>query len=208
MSSLEIAFSVALGIALAAAVGFRVFLPLLVVSVAARTGHLHLSESFMWLATLPAMIMLAVAAVTEVLAYYIPAVDNLLDTITTPSAIIAGTLVSAAMMTDLPPLVKWTTAIIAGGGAAGITQTATALLRAKSTAFTGGAGNSVIATGELGAATLLSVLALLAPVIALVVVLLFCWLILRYVRKLRRRGGGAKRGEPTSLPREPGAERK
>lgn len=205
MSSLEIAFSVALGIALAAAVGFRVFLPLLVVSVAARTGHLHLGESFMWLATLPAMIMLAVATVTEVLAYYIPAVDNLLDTITTPSAIVAGTLVSAAMMADLPPLVKWTTAIIAGGGAAGITQTATAVLRAKSTAFTGGTGNAVIATGELGAATLLSLLALLAPVIALVVVLLFCWLVLRYVRKLRRRAGAVKQAELARLPREPGA---
>jgi len=205
MSSLELALSIALGIALAAAVGFRVFLPLLVVSIAAHTGHLQLGESFAWLASLPAMIMLAVAAVAEVLAYYIPAVDNLLDTITTPCALIAGTLVSAAMMTDLPPLVKWTTAIIAGGGAAGITQTATAVLRAKSTAFTGGTGNAVIATGELGAATLLSILALLAPVIALVMVLLFCWLVLRYVRKLRRRASDTKRAELTNLPGKPEA---
>lgn len=205
MSSFEIALSVALGIALAAAVGFRVFLPLLVVSVAARAGYLHVGEGFVWLASLPAVIMLAVAAVTEVLAYYIPAVDNLLDTITTPSAIVAGVLVSAAMMADLPPLVKWTTAIIAGGGAAGITQTTTALLRAKSTAFTGGTGNAVVATGELGAATLLSLLALLAPVIALAAVLLFCWLVLRYVRKLRRRAADTKQAELTRLPREPGA---
>ena len=120
MSSFDIALSIALGIGLAAAVGFRIFLPLLVASAAAYTGHLQLSDSFAWLGSLSAVTMLGVAAIVEVLAYYIPAVDNLLDTITTPVALIAGTLVSAAVMVDLPPIVKWTTAIIAGGGAAGL----------------------------------------------------------------------------------------
>ena len=133
------------------------------------------------------MTMLAVAAIAEVLAYYIPAVDNLLDTVTTPSAIIAGAVISAAVMADLPPLVKWTTAIIAGGGAAGITQFVTALLRAKSTALTGGTGNAVLSTGELGGAILLPVLAIAAPFIALAAALLFCWLVVRYVRRLRAR---------------------
>jgi hypothetical protein len=187
MSSFDIALSIALGIGLAAAVGLRVFLPLLVASVAAYTGHLHLSDSFAWLGSLSAMTMLAVAAIVEVLAYYIPAVDNLLDTITTPVALIAGTLVSAAVMVDLPAIVKWTTAIIAGGGAAGLTQGVTALLRAKSTAFTGGLGNPVVATAELSGALLLSALALIAPFIALAAVAVFFWLAVRTVRRLRSR---------------------
>jgi len=187
MSTFDIALSIALGIGLAAAVGFRVFLPLLVASVAAHTGHLQLSDSFAWLGSLSAMTMLAVAAIVEILAYYIPAVDNLLDTITTPVALIAGTLVSAAVMVDLPPIVKWTTAIIAGGGAAGLTQGVTALLRAKSTALTGGLGNPVIATAELGGALLLSALALIAPLIALAAVAAFLWLAVRTVRRLRSR---------------------
>jgi hypothetical protein len=187
MSPPDIALSIALGIGLAAAVGFRVFLPLLVASVAAYTGHLQLSDSFAWLGSLSAMTMLAVAAIVEVLAYYIPAVDNLLDTITTPVALIAGTLVSAAVMVDLPPIVKWTTAIIAGGGAAGLTQGVTALLRAKSTALTGGLGNPVVATAELGGALLLSALALIAPFIALAAVAAFLWLAVRTVRRLRSR---------------------
>jgi hypothetical protein len=187
MSELEIALSIALGVGLAAAVGFRVFLPLLVVSIAAYTGRLELSESFSWLGTLPAMVMLGVATLAEVLAYYIPAIDNLLDTITTPTAIIAGTLVSAAVMTDLPPIVKWTTAIIAGGGAAGITQALTALIRGKSTVLTGGLGNPVVATGELGGAAVISVLALFAPVVALVLVVAFCLFAIRLVRRLLSR---------------------
>jgi Domain of unknown function (DUF4126) len=182
MSGFDIVVSIALGIGLAAASGFRVFLPLLVTSVAAYTGHLQLSDKFAWLGTLPAVTMLGIAAITEVLAYYIPAVDNLLDTITTPAAVIAGALVAAATMTNLPPLVKWATAIIAGGGAAGLTQGVTALLRAKSTVMTGGFGNPVLSTFELGGALLVSALALIAPLVALALVVVFCWVVVRRVR--------------------------
>ena len=113
MSDLDLALSIALGVGLAAAAGFRVFLPMLAVSVAAYTGHLPLSENFAWLGTPGALIMLGVAALVEILAYYIPGVDNLLDVLATPAAVVAGTLVLAAVITDLPPMLKWTTAIMA-----------------------------------------------------------------------------------------------
>ena len=114
MSEYDIVVSVALGVGLAAAVGFRVFLPLLVMGGAAYTGHLTLSDGLQWLATPTALAMLSVAAIAEILAYYIPGVDNLLDAIATPTALVAGTIAAAAVMTDLPPIVKWTTAVIAG----------------------------------------------------------------------------------------------
>ena len=141
MPDLDIAVSVALGVGLAAATGFRVFLPMLVVSIAANTGHLPLADSFAWIGTPPALILLGVAAIAEILGYYIPGVDNLLDTLATPAALVAGTIISAAVITDLPPTVKWATAVIAGGGIAGLIQSTSALLRAKSTVFTGGLGN-------------------------------------------------------------------
>src|SRR5271156_5100767 len=100
----DLALSIVLGVALAAATGFRVFLPMLVVSGAAYTGHLPLDSSFAWLGTAPALTMLGVAAVAEILAYYIPIVDNVLDTLATPAAFAAGTVVSAAVMTDVPPM--------------------------------------------------------------------------------------------------------
>ena len=110
MSDLDFPVSIVLGVGLAAATGFRIFLPTLIVSVAAYSGHLSLDERFAWLATQSALIMLSVATVLEILAYYIPAVDNLLDTLATPAALVAGTVVSAAVMTDVPPIVKWTAA--------------------------------------------------------------------------------------------------
>ena len=187
MSDLDIAVSVALGIGLAAATGFRVFLPMLVLSIAANTGHLALADSFAWIGTLPALILLGVASIVEILGYYIPGVDNLLDTLATPAALVAGTVISAAVITDLQPTVKWATAIIAGGGIAGLIQSTSALLRAKSTVLTGGLGNPVIATTELGGSLLVSILAIAAPLIALLLVVLFLWLALRFLLRLIRR---------------------
>jgi hypothetical protein len=194
MSDLDLALSIALGVGLAAATGFRVFLPMLVVSAAAYTGHLPLSENFAWLGTPGALMMLGVAALVEILAYYIPGVDNLLDVLATPAAVVAGTLVSAAVITDLPPMLKWTTAIIAGGGVAGLTQGVTALLRAKSTVLTAGVGNPVIATAELGGSLLVSLLALAAPLVALLVVIVFLWLAMRLIRRIARSASSSSTG--------------
>jgi hypothetical protein len=181
-----LALSIVLGVALAAATGFRVFLPMLIVSGAAYTGHLELDKSFAWLGTPSALTMLSVAALAEVLAYYVPFVDNALDALATPAAFIAGTIVSAAVMTDLPPMVKWTAAVVAGGGVAGLTQGLTGILRAHSTALTGGLGNSVIATAELGGAVLMSFLALAAPAAAIALAMLFLLVAIRLVRRLLR----------------------
>jgi hypothetical protein len=179
----DLALSIVLGIALAAATGFRVFLPMLIVSGAAYTGHLHLDDSFAWLGTRSALIMLSVAALAEVLAYYIPVVDSLLDVVSAPAAFIAGTILSAAVMTDMPPMVKWTAAVIAGGGVAGITRGLTGILRAHSTVLTGGLGNSIIATAELVGAVLISFLALAAPTLAIALVVLFLIATLRLIRR-------------------------
>ena len=184
MSEFDFPLSIVLGVGLAAATGFRVFLPMLVVSGAAYAGHLPLDENFAWLGTASALTMLSVAALAEILAYYIPGVDNLLDALATPAAVVAGTIVSAAVITDVPPIVKWTAAVIAGGGVAGVTQGVTAILRAKSTILTGGVGNALISTAEFVGAVLVSVLALAAPLAALGVVIVFLWLAIRLIRYL------------------------
>ncbi len=187
LSESDLALSVALGIGLAAAAGFRVFLPLLVMSAASLTGHLPVSEGFAWLGTPTALAMLSAAAALEVLAYYIPGVDNLLDALAAPAAIIAGVIASAAVMTDLPHIVKWTTAVIAGGGAAGLIHGANAALRASSTLGTGGLGNPVVATAELAGSLVISLLALAAPLVALALLVIIALVALRLWRWFLRR---------------------
>lgn len=190
MTTVDSLLALGLGIALAAAVGLRVFVPLLVVSVAAHFGHMPLAPTFAWVGSVAAMATFAVAAVAEVAGYYIPGVDHLLDAIAAPLAVLAGTLLVAAPLWDLPPLVKWSVALVAGGGAAGLTQGITSLLRVKSTAATGGLGNPLLATGELGGALLLSLLAVLAPLLAVVLALL---LVIAIWRRLRRARAGVSR---------------
>src|SRR5207237_6409471 len=129
---METLLSVCLGIGLSAACGFRVFVPLLVMSIAALSGHLTLAHGFEWIGTYPALIAFAVATCLEVGGYYIPWLDNLLDTIASPAAIIAGTIITASLITDVSPFLKWTLAIIAGGGAAGTVQGTTVVARGAS----------------------------------------------------------------------------
>src|ERR1043166_5372948 len=110
---METLLSICVGIGLSAACGFRVFVPLLIMSIASMSGHLTLAHGFEWISSYPALLAFAVATCVEVAGYYIPWVDNLLDAIATPAAMVAGTLVTASMVADLSPFMKWTLAIIA-----------------------------------------------------------------------------------------------
>lgn len=186
MDALHVFLSVCLGIGLSAACGFRVFVPLLCLSIAAVAGDLHLTPGFAWIGTWPALIAFAVATAVEIAGYYIPWVDNALDTVAGPAAIIAGTIATASVVTDIPPFWRWTLALIAGGGAAASTQLVTTKLRLASSATTSGIANPVLSTAELGASTVLSVLAVLWPLAAFVLALLIlivCWLLIRLVGK-------------------------
>lgn len=188
---------IALGIGLAAATGFRVFLPLLIAAVAARFGHLPLSEHFGWLASTPALAMLGTAAALEVLAYYVPGVDHALDIVAGPATLVAGAVASAAVMTDLPPGILWPVAIIGGGGIAGLTKGGTALVRAKSGLMTGGLANPAVSTVETLGATGLALFAIAMPLLAwLAVVLLLAWIVRRTGRFLSSRRRAARAPAP------------
>ena len=145
---------------------------MLALSVAAHSGHVHLAAGFQWIASDAALIAFGIATALEIGAYYIPWVDHALDVIATPVAVVAGVLVTASLVTDMSPLLKWTLAVIAGGGAAGLVQGGTILLRGASSVTTAGFGNPLVATAELAGAAVISVLSLLAPVFIAVVVLL------------------------------------
>lgn len=154
-----------IGIGLSAACGFRIFVPLLGVSMASMAGHLQLSPGFEWIATLPALLAFASATVLEVGAYYVPWIDNLMDAAATPAAITAGTVLTASLVGDVSPLLQWSLAAIAGGGAAGVVQFGTVITRGASSTTTGGLGNFAVATMELVGAVVTTILAILLPIL-------------------------------------------
>lgn len=185
---MDLLLSLCIGIGLSAACGFRVFVPLLIMSIAAKTGHLTLVPAFQWIGSDIALWTFAIATVLEVGAYYIPWVHHVLDVIAAPVAVIAGIIITASMVRGLDPFLKWTLAVIAGGGAAGLVHTATAITRGASTATTGGIGNPIFATIELGSSFLTSVLAVIAPVVTIVFLALVLLLVaMKIVPKFRKR---------------------
>jgi hypothetical protein len=180
---METVLGLIIGIGLSAACGFRVFVPMLGVSIAALTGHLTLYSGFEWMGTWPALIAFGTATVIEVATYYIPWVDNAMDALTTPAAVAAGIIVTASVFGDVSPFLKWSMAIVPGGGVAAVVQGGTVALRAGSTGTTGGMANPLVSTMELVGAILVTVLAILLPILCIVVVV---WILYKMIRKMKR----------------------
>ncbi|BAO56662.1 hypothetical protein NMS_2653 [Nonlabens marinus S1-08] len=182
---------------LAASAGFRVFIPLLLLSFAGYMDWIPLSENWQWAGSLTAILVLTAASIFELIAYFIPYVDNALDTISIPLATVAGTLAMVTVVGDLDPLYSWTLAIIAGGGTAAAIATTTSAARAASTTMTAGVGNPVISALEGLFSTVLSIVSLLAPFVAVILVILTFFGIRKLYRKMFKRSSlSRKRNNP------------
>lgn len=183
----ETIISIFLGIGLAASVGFRVFLPLFALSLAAYFNVWELNDNWQWIGSLAAVITLGVATLVEIFAYFIPWLDHLLDGFAVPLAAIAGTAVMVSTVANLDPVVTWSLAIIAGGGTATVIKGASATSRLASTATTGGLGNPIVSTVETGTAFIVTAASIFAPLLAAVLVIIILIIIFRVYRKIRPR---------------------
>lgn len=177
---------VIVGVGLAASCGFRVFVPMLVMSIAAKAGQLELHDGWNWIGSGQAIVCFGVASLVEVCGYFIPWFDNLLDSMASPAAVIAGTILAAACVSEMSPWLQWSIAIIAGGGSAGAVQSLTVAARGASTATTGGIGNPLVAVTELATSAVLSVISVVAPILAAI---LLAFAVVLFVRRFARRRG-------------------
>ncbi len=175
--------AVALGVGLAASAGFRVFVPMLVASIAAHFGVFPLQEGFAWMASWPAMICFGTATVLEIVAYYVPFVDNLLDSITTPLSVGAGTLLLTSVLPIDNNMLRWVTGFVVGGGIAATVQSGSVLTRLFSSTMTGGTANPAIATGEHAAAVGTSLLSLVIPFVVVSILLIAMIVLIVLFRK-------------------------
>ena len=187
MDEAGIVIAAFMGISLAAASGFRVFLPPFLMSLAVKVNLIDIDlvgSQFEFFTSTPAIIILGIATVAEFAAYYTPWIDNILDTIATPAAVLAGIGVTAISLEGSEPIIQWAIAVIAGGGMSAIIQTATVATRGISSTFTLGVANPVAATSENIASVALTIIAILFPILAIVfAVLLALLLISRRINK-------------------------
>jgi len=167
---MESLIALCMGVTLSAACGFRAFVPPLAMSIAVREGNYPIAAGFEWIGSDVALVTLSIATIIEILAYYIPVVDNFLDTIEIPTVLAIGTMLTAASLGDIDPVLRWTIALIAGGGTAEIIEGFTVLTRLGSTGMTGGLGNPLVSTTEAMSSTTLSIMAINVPFIAAIVI--------------------------------------
>ena len=175
-----------IGIGLAATCGVRIFVPLLVMGIAGYSGYLELASEFSWIASLPAIIIFAVATIIEIAAYFIPYVDNLLDSISIPASVIAGIVVAASVITDMHPLLRWTFAVIAGGGVATVTSLVSNGVLGVSTVASGGGANPAVSGVESALSIVSAIVAVLVPVLAVILITIVVILTIRLMKKWKR----------------------
>jgi hypothetical protein len=189
--------SILIGLGLSAACGFRVFVPLLIAGLAARFGGIAVVPGFSWIGSTPALIAFAAATAVEIIGYYIPWIDNMLDALAAPTAVVAGVLLMASTLVEVGPFVRWTLAVLAGGGTAAVFQGLTTVARQVSSISTGGLGNPVLATVEGGGSAVLSALAVTLPVAALLLIAVMLLVAIKLVPLRRQRQPAAVAAGPT-----------
>jgi hypothetical protein len=178
---MEVVMGLIVGVGLSAACGFRIFVPLLGMSIANLAGHLSLSPGLEWIGSWPALVAFAVATVCEIATFYVPWLDNVMDAVALPAATVAGTIVTASQVGDMSPFLKWALAAIAGGSVSLTIQGGTTAVRALSSGTTGGFGNFIVSTLELIAAVVVTILAIVVPILCFVLVVWICYKMIRKI---------------------------
>ena len=191
VNGMEFLLALSLGLGLAAASGFRVFLPPFLYGLTIRLDYtpidIPVEGASEWMSSDIGLVLLGSAMVLEILAYYVPWLDNLMDTIASPAAMLAGGAMVYSTLGDTSPIVQWTLSIIAGGGVSGTIQIGTVSVRALSTMTTGGIANPLVSTAEAGACIFCTILAILLPILALFLTIFALVFSVKYIKKLREK---------------------
>jgi len=151
---------------LSASAGLNAYIPLLLVGLIARyTNLMHLNTPWDTLSNPWIILLLCGLVIIEMLADKVPAVNHINDLIQTlirPAAGAIAFAASANVVTDISPVL----ALAAGLLVAGTVHVAKAgALRPAVTATTGGAGNIPVSIAEDIVSTVLSILAIVLPVL-------------------------------------------
>ncbi|WP_216361223.1 DUF4126 domain-containing protein [Caulobacter mirabilis] len=178
-----------LGLGLAAATGLRAFLPLLLLSIAARFGlfGVELNGQTAWLGSNAAIVALAIATALELAADKVPVLDHALSAVGTVVRPLAAILAAGSVFAGVDPMIAAVAGIVIGAPTALAFHAAQSGTRVASTATTGGLANPLVSFVEDALAFVTVLIALAAPLLVPIVLIALLWLIWRLVKAVRRR---------------------
>lgn len=184
---LQIVIQVLLGVALSAVCGYRIFVPFLAMGIAGMAGYIQFADGFAWIASWPALLVFGVATIVEIAAYFIPHLDNILNAIALPAGAVAGAVVAASVISDMDPMLKWTLAIIAGGGAATVTGLLSNGAHQLSTAVSAGFANPIVSAAESAGTVAASVISIAMPIVGVTLFVLVVVVSVVFIRRIRKK---------------------
>ena len=184
---LQILIQVMLGIALSAVCGYRIFVPFLAMGIAGMAGYIQFADGFAWISSWPALLVFGVATILEIAAYFIPHIDNILNAIALPAGAVAGIIVAASVISDMDPMLKWTLAIIAGGGAATVTGLLSNGVHQLSTAVSAGFANPVVSGAESVGTVAASVISIAMPIVGVALFVMVVVVSIVFIKRIRKK---------------------
>lgn len=170
----EFISSLLLGISLAACAGFRIFLPLSIVSLAIHSQWLTVHPTFQWLASSPVFIFLLFATFAEIAGSKRPRWNDTFAVFAAPLSALAGTILASAVLVGIPMQWRLVAGLVVGGIAACAVYRMTALVRVGSSRFTGGIANQFISKIETTMAIVSTLASIFLPTLAFVSFVIFC----------------------------------
>jgi hypothetical protein len=151
---------------LSASAGLNAYVPLLVVALTARfTDWITLSQPWDALTSWWVIGTLIVLGAVEFFADKIPVINHINDVIQTVIRPVAGAILfaaSAQVVTDISPVLSVIAGLLIAGG---VHTVKTVAVRPAVTATTGGAGNVPVSLAEDVVALIISILAVVVPVV-------------------------------------------
>jgi hypothetical protein len=178
--------SVLAAFGLSGAAGLNAWIPLLAAGLLDRAGQLHLAAPYDALATTPGLIVLGVFFVLDFVGDKVPAVDSLLHAAGSVVHPASGAILfagSSQTPTDIPSIVLFAL----GAVTAGSLHATRATIRPASTTLTAGAGNPVLSFTEDVSSAVLSVLAVFAPIVGVLLLLVVVAVAVLWWRRVTRR---------------------
>jgi hypothetical protein len=167
---------------LSGAAGLNAYIPLLTLAIMHRMGLAHLAAPYDALGQPWCIALLVVLLIVEIVVDKIPGADHVNDVIHTAIRPAAGALIFAAegaQTSWVHPGVWIALGLLMGGGV----HAGKALSRPVVNMGTAGLGAPVVSVIEDLVSTILSIVAILAPVVALVLLFVFGWLLVKLFRR-------------------------
>ena len=187
MEAYSLISSLFLAFGLSAACGFRIFIPPLTFGLLNKADLVQLGESWNWMGSDWVITVLTLAALFEIIGNSVPWFDNLLDVLATPTAIIAGTSLSAISLSEIDPGLKWILSVISGVLITGGFQLSTVSLRGFSSILSGGLINPIISFIEDLISLGISISIILFPLFGIFIVVLIAIFLRSFHIRLKKR---------------------